>query len=152
MRDIIQSILLKRLNQHIDVSTFAIAEEIEIALQNRTQVLTCVYCGHEYPPGTPKSNHESLTAHIEVCEKHPMSQLMAKTKLLHHKHMQTITLANANTRYWMERASAWKEALDCTRKLIHGTMQDCLGKELYERCYGEPEKEKKDESESTERT
>jgi hypothetical protein len=36
------------------------------------QVVTCVYCGQEYPPGTPTSQADALTAHIKVCEKHPM--------------------------------------------------------------------------------
>ena len=35
-------------------------------------VLTCVYCGHAYPPGTPSANDEALRAHIAVCEKHPL--------------------------------------------------------------------------------
>ncbi|MDD4888303.1 MAG: hypothetical protein PHU85_00090 [Phycisphaerae bacterium] len=35
-------------------------------------VLTCAYCGHEYPPGTPASQHELLSKHIAGCEKHPM--------------------------------------------------------------------------------
>lgn len=39
------------------------------------RVLTCVYCGHAYPPGTPASNHEALTTHIMGCEKHPASAL-----------------------------------------------------------------------------
>lgn len=34
--------------------------------------LTCVYCGHAYPPGTPAHGAEVLTAHIAQCEKHPM--------------------------------------------------------------------------------
>ncbi len=35
-------------------------------------VVTCVYCGHEYPDGTPTAKHELLTEHIKICEKHPM--------------------------------------------------------------------------------
>ncbi len=41
-------------------------------LQNTDQVLTCVYCGHAYPPGTPTSNHDLLTEHIAKCPAHPM--------------------------------------------------------------------------------
>lgn len=37
-------------------------------------VVTCVYCGHEYPEGTPTAKHELLTTHIKTCEKHPMRQ------------------------------------------------------------------------------
>lgn len=40
-----------------------------------TQTLTCVYCGHAYPPGTPTHGSEVLTAHIEVCEKHPARKI-----------------------------------------------------------------------------
>jgi len=36
------------------------------------RVLTCVYCGHEYPQDTPAWGNEILTEHIKVCEKHPM--------------------------------------------------------------------------------
>lgn len=37
--------------------------------------LTCVYCGHGYPEGTPPHGAKILTDHIKVCEKHPMRQL-----------------------------------------------------------------------------
>lgn len=37
-----------------------------------SRVLTCAFCGEAYPPGTPDSNHVSLTAHVMVCAKHPM--------------------------------------------------------------------------------
>ena len=44
--------------------------------------LTCVYCGHEYPEGTPPSGAKVLTEHIKVCEKHPMRQVeLEKAKL-----------------------------------------------------------------------
>lgn len=36
------------------------------------EIVTCVYCGHAYPPGTPTANHPLLTEHIAQCEKHPM--------------------------------------------------------------------------------
>lgn len=39
------------------------------------RVLTCVYCGHEYPQGTPASGDNVLTDHIQQCEKHPMKKL-----------------------------------------------------------------------------
>jgi len=47
-------------------------------MTRETQVLTCVYCGQEYPPGSPSHGSEVLTAHIEVCPKHPMSELKRK--------------------------------------------------------------------------
>lgn len=36
------------------------------------RVLTCVYCGHEYPQDTPAWGNQVLTDHIKICEKHPM--------------------------------------------------------------------------------
>jgi len=36
------------------------------------RILTCVYCGKEYPQDTPASGDKVLTDHIKVCEKHPM--------------------------------------------------------------------------------
>lgn len=41
-------------------------------LQKQTQTLTCVYCGQEYPPGSPTHGSAVLTEHIKVCAKHPM--------------------------------------------------------------------------------
>ena len=46
------------------------------------RVLTCVYCGAEYPQDTPAWGSNVLTEHIKVCEKHPMRKLeQDKTKL-----------------------------------------------------------------------
>ena len=50
-------------------------------LQRTTQTLTCVYCGKEYPPGTPTHGAEVLTEHIKVCEKHPMNSLQKAFKM-----------------------------------------------------------------------
>ena len=36
------------------------------------RILTCVYCGHEYPQDTPAAGSQVLTEHIRVCDKHPM--------------------------------------------------------------------------------
>lgn len=36
------------------------------------RILTCVYCGHEYPQDTPSHGDSVLTEHIKTCEKHPL--------------------------------------------------------------------------------
>lgn len=41
------------------------------------RVLTCVYCGHEYPQNTPAWGNQVLTDHIKICPKHPMRQAEA---------------------------------------------------------------------------
>jgi hypothetical protein len=47
---------------------------------DQMNTLTCVYCGQEYPAGTPASGSDVtvLTDHIKVCEKHPMRKAEAK--------------------------------------------------------------------------
>ena len=41
------------------------------------RILTCVYCGHEYPQDTPAAGAQILTDHIKVCEKHPLRKAEA---------------------------------------------------------------------------
>lgn len=45
-------------------------------LMNAGRVLTCVYCGHAYPPGTPAHSTELLTQHVMTCERHPLSSVI----------------------------------------------------------------------------
>lgn len=40
-----------------------------------TRVVTCVYCGHEFPEGTPTSQDAALTEHIRGCVSHPMRRV-----------------------------------------------------------------------------
>lgn len=44
---------------------------------NDGRVLTCVYCGHEYPQDTPAWGNAVLTEHIRTCEAHPMRAVEA---------------------------------------------------------------------------
>lgn len=53
----------------IDIAEKALAEYD--AAPDHT-VVTCVYCGMEYPNGTPAAKAEILTEHIKVCTSHPM--------------------------------------------------------------------------------
>lgn len=46
------------------------------------RVLTCVYCGHEYPQDTPAHGSQELTEHIKICERHPMRKAEADIALL----------------------------------------------------------------------
>ena len=41
-------------------------------MADESRVLTCVYCGVEYPQETPSWGSDVLTEHIKICEKHPM--------------------------------------------------------------------------------
>lgn len=62
--------LEKQLSEARDFAEDA-CENYNQLLQNN-RILTCAYCGQEYPPNTPPTQHEALSAHIAVCEKHPM--------------------------------------------------------------------------------
>lgn len=60
--------------------------EAENAMVDTTKaentVLTCVYCGHQYPDGTPAAKHKLLTDHIRACEKHPLRDAEQKIERL----------------------------------------------------------------------
>lgn len=36
------------------------------------RIVTCAFCEHEYPRGTPRHGDGELSEHIKVCPKHPM--------------------------------------------------------------------------------
>ena len=52
------------------------ARELVRKLTAAERVLTCVYCGHAYPPGSPTHGAATLTEHIKVCEKHPLREAL----------------------------------------------------------------------------
>ena len=41
--------------------------------------VTCAFCGHTFPRGTPRDGDGRLTEHIKVCPQHPMRQAEAGT-------------------------------------------------------------------------
>ena len=46
------------------------------------RILTCVYCGQEYPQDTPAAGSQILTDHIKICDKHPMRKAEETIKML----------------------------------------------------------------------
>lgn len=50
--------------------------------KNACQILTCVYCSHEYLQDTLTHGVDVLTSHIKVCEKHPMRKAEANIATL----------------------------------------------------------------------
>ena len=67
------------------------------------RVLTCVYCGHEYPQDTPASGDEVLTDHIRQCEKHPMKRISVEHAMLR---KALIGLVGAESREELEQIEA----------------------------------------------
>lgn len=45
-------------------------------------VLSCAYCGLEYPSDTPASQGYALYQHLRSCEKHPMKELLDFVKYI----------------------------------------------------------------------
>ncbi len=81
-------------------------------LTSTERVLTCVYCGHAYPPGTPAHGSPVLTAHIAECEKHPMHALAAAAR-----HLARLM----DTR---KQTQADQDAIDRVRVLIGETISE----------------------------
>ena len=48
------------------------------AMQQNSRVVTCVFCGNAYPPGTRRANHKALKAHVATCPKHPAATFRAE--------------------------------------------------------------------------
>jgi hypothetical protein len=46
--------------------------------ETTARVLTCVYCGHEYPQDTPAAGDKVLTDHIAQCPQHPLRDVIAQ--------------------------------------------------------------------------
>ena len=69
-------------------------------MKNEGRVLTCVYCGHQYPQNTPAWGNQVLTDHIKICEKHPLRQAEQKIKKLRDA---LVGLIGASTRDELER-------------------------------------------------
>lgn len=67
------------------------------------RVLTCVYCGHEYPQDTPAWGNQVLTDHIKACEKHPMRKLEADNAKLR---KALVGLVGADTKAELEGMEA----------------------------------------------
>lgn len=64
-------------------------------LKDKT-VVTCVYCGQEYPDGTPTAKAQILTDHIKVCLKHPMRAAEQRIKELEAA-LKTASVDRSNT-------------------------------------------------------
>lgn len=62
----------------------AAGDDVPVFLKSKPQgrIITCVYCGKEYPQGTPAAGSQVLTEHIKVCDEHPMRALEDDRKRL----------------------------------------------------------------------
>lgn len=82
-------------------------------LQREKQTLTCVYCGKEYPPGSPAHGSAVLTEHIRVCEKHPMRKVEQERTT----HLRLLVHAFRHLGAEIERKPLNESAMDGTHAL-----------------------------------
>lgn len=91
------------------------------------RVLTCVYCGHEYPQGTPAAGAQVLTDHIRVCAKHPLRAAEARTERLRRALSDLIGAASSEELHAMEAAMRVLPAPDADRAVainaIHALLE-----------------------------
>jgi hypothetical protein len=75
------------------VASETVADALIAALTSTAspKVLTCVYCGQEYPPGTPASQHQALFDHIKTCPKHPLGEAIRTIQMLYARLLQIDT-------------------------------------------------------------
>ena len=103
-----------------------------------SNVLTCVYCGHEYPEGTPPHGSQILTDHIKICEKHPMRKLE-----LENAHLKQIILNRSSEQEvlgdifghdkWLNQFKLWwcdlcdTFSIGCNNDQCHGSSCNTSG-------------------------
>jgi len=86
----------------------------EIPNRILTRILTCVYCGQEYPQGTPSwGNNKVLTDHIRVCPKHPLRK--AEADILRLKNA-LIGIVGADTRKALEELKQGLQIISLSEK------------------------------------
>jgi hypothetical protein len=68
------------------------------------RILTCVYCGQEYPQNTPAWGDKVLTDHIKICPKHPMRKAEKNIELLRNA---LIGLVGADTKEELEQMESF---------------------------------------------
>lgn len=101
------------------------------------RVLTCAFCGEEYPPGTPASQHERLTAHVKVCAKHPLRAEIERVRALIHRDQTGLAAGLASVRdtmqgwLWLGVPEEWGcyEYQDRTVATLRREINECM-----ERC------------------
>ena len=68
---------------HRNAAGFKVPFDHELACFATARILTCVYCGHEYPQDTQAAGDQVLTDHIRTCAKHPMREAQQAIAKLH---------------------------------------------------------------------
>ena len=81
-----------------------------LAVENR-KVLTCVFCGEQYPAGTPAWGAQVLVDHIKQCNKHPLKAVIGERELLRERIDEAMTAMEAqnHTKAWLILESAIKD-------------------------------------------
>jgi len=55
--------------------------------------VTCVFCGHEYPTGTPRTQAKLLAEHVADCPKHPAAAFKRRAEAAEAELVSVLTLS-----------------------------------------------------------
>lgn len=58
------------------------AAAVMVEQDRRLKIVTCAFCGEQYPRGTPAHTADVLAEHIVKCERHPMKAMADRNALL----------------------------------------------------------------------
>lgn len=61
------------------------------------RILTCSYCGQEYPQNTPALSAQALTDHILVCPTPPLREMVKLVELLNNSAIVAMDILNEET-------------------------------------------------------
>lgn len=70
-----RSKVAEKLNRQAEAIRLIAAEVLDLRERIGTgsdRVLRCAFCGQAYPPGTPETQADALTAHVRECKRHPL--------------------------------------------------------------------------------
>lgn len=100
-------------------------------------ILTCVYCGHEYPQDTPTFGSQVLTDHIRECPSHPLRKAESDIEKLR---AALIGLVGAGTEQELQQMEAALQLLPAPDEdkavsvnAIHALLATMPGK-YHDRC------------------
>ena len=86
------------------------------------RILRCAFCDTEYPPDTPPSQSEALTAHVKVCPQHPMRAVEAERDALIHdieRHIAIVSEVTAERDRLREAARKLSDFADRREHVTH---------------------------------
>lgn len=100
--------------------SYALAAEELARLAPETRVLRCAFCDEVYPPGTPPTQHEALTAHVTVCTKHPLRAEIERLTRENARAKERLASCTAELKVALEEGAGLRSTLALVRTPADG--------------------------------